>query len=258
MSIRGLVCAFGLLIVTLIFWEFFAGLSWIDQSLLSKPSLILHQLVTDLSGNMETRLVDHAFRTVVRSLVACLVGVLLGCTMAFIEIYRVIPFSYAIPILRMLEPMPATIWVFFLIGFASLGYGESPILIAGVMTSLFPTYQQWKIGLRAAPSRLLLATRVLGASKIQEFRYVVLPASLPALEVGLRLSFSRAWRSVLTAEFFSGSSIGLGAHIYIARENFQVERVMSGILCAGLFFVAIESIFFYSAEKRSSKWIFAV
>ena len=67
---------------------------------------------------------------------------------------------------------------------------------------------------------LLRAGKVLGAKRIDSFRYVILPAALPSFVGGLKQGWAFAWRSLLAGEIIGGiAGYSLGQQLAVNRDN---------------------------------------
>ena len=83
-------------------------------------------------------------------------------------------------------------------------------------------------GLRNIPPLYPRAGLMLGATGWRLYRYVLLPASLPAMASSLRQGFSFAWRSLMGAELiFVVKYHGLGFLLQTGRDFSQVEQVIA-------------------------------
>ena len=96
------------------------------------------------------------------------------------------------------------------------------------MGSFFAIAIALRDGLRGIPPIYQRAGAMLGTSGWRMYRYVLLPASLPALASSLRQGFSFAWRSLMGAEMlFTVRRHGLGFVLQIGREvNGDVAQVI--------------------------------
>ena len=88
-------------------------------------------------------------------------------------------------------------------------------------------------GIREVPVILGRAAASLGASRRQILFTVVLPAAVPFLFTGLRLSFGSAWITIVAAELIAASS-GLGYLIMNARRILAAPDIVVGMLTIGI------------------------
>ena len=86
----------------------------------------------------------------------------------------------------------------------------------------------------------------------QVFRYVQLPAILPFVFAGVRLSFALAWKVEALTEVF-GSSNGVGFQIRFAFQAFSITRVLAWTLMFIVFMLLIERLLVL-VERRVFRW----
>src|SRR6185503_5271791 len=97
-----------------------------------------------------------------------------------------------------------------------------------IMGSFFAIAISLRDGLRTIPPIYSRAGLMLGARGWRLYRYVLLPASLPALTSSLRSGFSFAWRSLMGAEMlFAVERHGLGMLLSIGRDQSDVAQVVA-------------------------------
>ena len=92
-----------------------------------------------------------------------------------------------------------------------------------------------------------------GANEWEINKLVVIPNSLPFIIAGLRLAIGRAVLGVVVAEFFGGSSKGIGVIMVSASGTFQIDVVFAGLIM----FMAISLILtgiVRAIEARFSRW----
>jgi ABC-type nitrate/sulfonate/bicarbonate transport system permease component len=94
--------------------------------------------------------------------------------------------------------------------------------------------------------------RSQGASELQIFWRVFLPASLPSIFVGLRISFGIAWVAIVAAELVASSS-GLGYLIMHARRILASSDIIVGMGCIAALGVTFDLLFRF-AERRICRW----
>ena len=83
------------------------------------------------------------------------------------------------------------------------------------------------------PSDAIRAAETCGARRLQIFRYVVFPSSLPQIMTGLRIALGTAL-SILVASELLGGDRGLGFVVLDAANFFRTTYVFAGIMVIGL------------------------
>jgi NitT/TauT family transport system permease protein len=124
------------------------------------------------------------------------------------------------------QTLPSVCWVPLAV--ILFGLSETGILFVLVMGSFFAIALALRDGLRTIPPVYSAAGQMLGARGWRLYRYILLPASLPAMAGGLRQGFSFAWRSLLGAELiFAVRNHGLGFLLQTGRDFNDVAQVVA-------------------------------
>ena len=130
------------------------------------------------------------------------------------------------PPLLGLQTLPSVCWVPLAI--LLLGINERAILFVLVMGSFCAVAIAMRDGLKMIPPLYPRAGLMLGARGWKLYRYVLLPASLPAMASSLRQGFSFAWRSLMGAELiFVVQRHGLGFLLQNGRDFSDVAQVVA-------------------------------
>ena len=167
-------------------------------------------------------------------LLAACVGVPLGLLMAWFRwLDRII--TPAFEAVRFVAPIA---WV----PFAALWFGTGiggPVLI--IFMGAFPpvlinTYR----GAKHVDVKYIEAAQMLGASHLRVMTQVLLPASVPSIVAGLRISAGLGWQSLVGAELIVASS-GVGYLMVKGQAAISTATVMSGMLAIGFVGVLIDA-----------------
>jgi NitT/TauT family transport system permease protein len=158
---------------------------------------------------------------------AALVGVPLGLMMGWFRWLDdiVTPLFEAI---RFIAPIA---WV----PFAALWFGTGiggPVLII-FMGAFPPALINAYRGAKFVELRLIEAGQMLGASNFRMITQVLLPASVPSIVAGLRISAGLGWQSLVGAELIVASS-GIGYLMVKGQSNISTATVMSGMIAIGI------------------------
>jgi ABC-type nitrate/sulfonate/bicarbonate transport system permease component len=127
--------------------------------------------------------------------------------------------------------------------FAALWFGTGiggPVLI--IFSGAFPpclinAYR----GAKYVEPRLIEAAQTLGASHARMILEVLLPASVPSIVAGLRISAGLGWQSLVGAELIVASS-GIGYLLVKGQANISTSIVMSGMIAIGIVGFAIDAL----------------
>jgi sulfonate transport system permease protein len=133
------------------------------------------------------------------------------------------------PLVQMLRTIPVlALAPLFIIWF---GVGETPKVILIAVATLFPLYVNTHGGIRSLDHKIKEASWVFGVSKVRFLFEIVLPAALPQILVGLRLSLGISLLALVFAEQINADS-GLGFILSSAQNYFQNNIV---IVCVILY-----------------------
>ena len=144
--------------------------------------------------------------------------------------------------IRVFDPLLSAIYSVPLILFLPLyvlwfGLGPASKIALGATISFFPIVLSTIAGFSRVEPILVTAARAMGASGLQLFRFVLLPAAFPVIIAGARLGFTVALLSIIGSETLA-SLAGLGHHIVELSEGMEMPRMFAYIA----FVVAIAAI----------------
>jgi ABC-type nitrate/sulfonate/bicarbonate transport system permease component len=227
---RAVQIGFALVLIAL--W-YLATTHWgVSRILLPNPVDVLRALEKVLAsgeyaGDLEVTLTELA----IAFAISATSGIALG--------YLISRSSWRI---RVFEPLFAAIYAVPLILFLPLyvlwfGLGPASKIALGATISFFPVALNTIAGFGQVDRTLVTAARSMGASDLQLFRFVLLPAALPVILTGMRMGFTVALLSIIGSEVLA-SFAGLGHHIVELSENMEMPRMFAYIA----FVVAIAAI----------------
>lgn len=235
-------------VVLFIVWDLAVRLGFIKPILLPTPADTVAALITGLAGGpLLTDFAMTVWRTLQAFLIAAVVGVPLGVLLGSNEkAYRSVEFL--IDFFRS-TPSSALIPLFLLI----FGVSDvNKVAIAAFGALLIVVFNS-AYGVINARKQRVMAARVMGASRWQIFKDVLVWESLQPSFVGLRSAVSMALVIVIVAEMFIGSDTGLGHRIIDAQQVLNVKSMYAAILAAGALGYAL-NILFLVAERRIVHW----
>lgn len=235
------------LVVGLLAWELICRAGYIDRLFLVPPSEILQRtrvLITrlDIHAAFAITAYEIIVAFVLAAGVAIPLGLLIGLKTKIYELFN--------PIILILFAIPqVTIYYLFVLWF---GIGVTSKIAFGFTHGFFPIILNTIAGVRGVDLSLLLASRSMGASRLQLFSKVIVPWMLPTLITGLRLGMNFTLLGVFLAELVV-SQKGLGTLIIVLTSSFETASLYSlvGLICI-LAIVVNESL--RVLEKRLGRW----
>jgi NitT/TauT family transport system permease protein len=118
-----------------------------------------------------------------------------------------------------------------------LGIGMASKIAVVFLGAVIPIVVNSMAGVRQVDRTLVVAARSFCATRRDVFVKVILPASLPAIMVGIRLGLSRAVLGVVVAEMYV-SQEGVGNQIMRLGSAFRVDRLLVYVLIVSVFGLA--------------------
>lgn len=218
-TLRGLVLPVLLLAV----WEYLSAHEFISYLLFPAPSRIAETFIFLVqSGAWWSNLEISLQRALLGFLLGGGAGLLLGIV---VGLFRWVERTMdpAVQMLRMVPHLAVT--SLFVLWF---GIGETSKVLLIAKGAFFPLYINVFLGLRGVDNKLFEVTRVLEFSRLRQVIQLMLPASLPNLFLGIRMSVAIAWLSLVVAEMM-GASSGIGYLMMDARAMSKTPVVFVGI-----------------------------
>lgn len=220
----------------------------IDPVLLPSPHATLAALWKGMTGG---RLLSDFIQTVIRTFtataVASIIAIPLGIVLGSNErLYRSVEF-----IVDFFRSTPASaMFPLFLVIF---GVGNATKIYVASFGAALVILFNVAYGVMNARKTRILAAKVMGASRWQVMKDVILMESLPATFVGLRNGVSLALVIVVVAEMFIGSVDGLGFRVFEAQQLFDMPDMYAAIFAAGVLGYGL-NVLFLSLEKGFVHW----
>ena len=224
-------------------WELGAALGWFDPFILSSPSRVWATIVRLYASN---DLWLHIGTTLLETVLGFVLGTLLGTLLAVVLWWLPTLNRILDPYLVVLNALPKIALGPVLIVW--IGAGMASIVVMGILVSLVVTTVTVLNGFLTTTDDKQLLMRTLGATKLQIFTKIVLPAGLKDLIAALKISVGMSWVGVIVGEYLVSKS-GLGYLIVYGGQVFKLDLVMASvvILCilAALMYEAVAFV-----EKR--------
>jgi NitT/TauT family transport system permease protein len=225
--------------IVLAVWELITLTGW-KKLVLKGPGPVFSDLWQQMQHGMLWATIGWTLRSAVVGYFAALViGTVVGLLVA-----RIPPLRAAFgSIITGLQTMPSVAWAPF--GIILFGEDNSAILFV-VILGAAPSIANGLIsGVDYTPPLLLRAGKTMGLHGFALYRYLILPASLPAYVAGLKQGWAFAWRSLMAAELFIAiiGQISIGQQLSVDQQSLDFAGASSIIIVILVIGIIVDTIF---------------
>ena len=237
------------IVLFLVVWEVAGRKNWIDQTFISRPSLVVRAAIQMLtSPDFYGHLSVSAIEFFVGFAAALLVGVGFGL---FIGWYKNLEYSFE-PFIMALYSTPRDALIPLIIIWLGIGlYSKMAVVFLG---AVFPILVNTVAGIQNVDPVLIRAAKSFGAKERAIFRKVVLPASLPYMIAGIRLGVGRGLIGFVIGEMYVAEK-GIGFLIMRAGSVLKTDDLLFLVsIIAGVGVLSNQLI--RKFEEKVSRWRF--
>jgi len=178
---------------------------------------------------------------------AALIGIPIGFLIGRVAFLNAM-FSPIISLLRPVSPLawlpigllvfkaanPAAIWVIFI-------------------SAIWPMIINTAVGVSRVPQDFMNVAKVLNLSEWKILSKILLPATLPYILTGIRLSIGVAWLVIVAAEMLTGG-VGIGFWVWDEWNNLNVEHIIIAIFVVGIVGLLLEQALIMIAKRFSHEY----
>jgi ABC-type nitrate/sulfonate/bicarbonate transport system permease component len=226
-------------------WEFFGRNA--DPLFMSYPSAIARAGVEMVrSGELQDAIVVSMVPFMIGLTISLITGIVIGLLIGQFEFLE-----YTLdPYINALLAIPRVALVPLIILWFGLEIQGKIVIIVSV--AMFPVIVNTYAGVKDIRGSLLEIGRAYGATELQTFFKIVLPAALPFIMVGVRLAVGYGIIGMIVAEFFTAIR-GLGGLIVFYSNNFATAKLFVPIIVVGVMGIGLTQTVL-GLERWLSPW----
>jgi len=249
---RAVVWSLRVVVLVVVFgaWELLATYV-IDPFYYSKPSLILTRLWEwfavgtskgSIWSNLGVTLQEAVYGFLLGAVLGVVLGILFGRARLLAEVLA--------PFVQALNAVPRIVLAALFIIWFGLGL-ESKVATALVLV-FFPVFFNAFQGAREVDRNLVDNARILGASRWQVLRSIVVPSATSWILASLHTAFGFALIGAIVGEY-AGAAKGVGLLISTAQGTFDAAGIYAGMILSTVLALLAELIL-GAAERRLLRW----
>jgi NitT/TauT family transport system permease protein len=232
-------------------WQVLANAKVIDPFFWGKPSGIVSQLKGWVDHGTEYgSLWLQIWITMKEAVLGFFYGVIAGVAAGVLLGQSRFLADVLTPYVKVLNAIPRI--VLGSLFTVALGLGTtSKVALAAVLVFFVVFFNAFQ-GVREVDSRLVANARVLGASRLQITRHVVLPSALTWIIASLHVAFGLSIIGAIVGEFL-GAQKGLGLVIATSMNNFNPDGVFGAMFIIAAIALTAEGLI-GALERRLLAW----
>ena len=175
---------------------------------------------------------------------AALVGIPLGFIIGRFTFFN----RMAQPLISLLKPVSPLAWL--PIGLLVFKSANPAAIWTIFICSIWPMVINTAVGVQRVPQDYLNVARVLALSEWKVITRILLPAVLPYMLTGVRLSVGTAWLVIVAAEMLTGG-VGIGFWVWDEWNNLNVKHILIAIFVIGVVGLLLEWMLIAIAKRFS-------
>jgi NitT/TauT family transport system permease protein len=223
-------------VIIIAIWQTAGSLGWASPLFLPSPQAILQALIAlTASGELVRHIAASAMRIGVGWVLGTAAGLAIGLAMGLWGLAR----SIGISVVSALFPIPKIALLPLLILW--LGIGEPSKIATIALGVFFPTVIATYSGVDSVPRTLIRMAQSFDLPFPAIVRKIVIPAALPSILSGFRISASIALLLVVSAEMI-GADRGIGAFVLQAGNLMQTDQLLAGVVVLSIFGLIVAKV----------------
>ncbi|GLH97102.1 ABC transporter permease [Phytohabitans aurantiacus] len=237
--------------IAIFIWQVVVWTGWKPPYSLPPPAEVFSDLGTYVTqGAFWHGLATTLRRAAVGFAAAVAIGLAIGLAVARVRILRAAIGS----MITALQTMPSIAW--FPLAILLFQLSEQAIFFVVVLGAAPSIANGVIYGLDYIPPLLLRAGRNIGARGASLYRYVIVPAALPAIIAGLKQGWAFAWRSLMAGELLVviATKTSIGAQLTYARELSEAPRLMSIMIVILVVGLVVDAAFGAADRAVRRRW----
>ena len=159
------------------------------------------------------------------------IGFMLGLSRKFYETFD--------PIIQFLRPISPLAWL--PLGLVIFRQSEPAAVFTIALCAMWPTVINTAVGVRSISPDYLNVGRVLKLSRFRMLSKIIVPASLPYVFTGYRLSLGLAWLVIVASEMLTGTP-GVGGFLWQEYNSLVYSHIILSVITIGAIGFALDRL----------------
>jgi nitrate/nitrite transport system permease protein len=199
-------------------------------------------------GEMNQGIGRFAFLSLIRVTKGFALAIIIGTPLGFLLGLSAFFYRAFDPVIQILRPISPLAWL--PLGLIIFRQSEPAAIFTIATCAMWPTVINTAVGVRSINPEYLNVGKVLKLSRMKTLRRIIIPATLPYLFTGYRLSLGLAWLVIVASEMLTGAP-GVGGFLWQEYNSLVYSHIILSIITIGLIGFGLDR--FMSVVERRFK-----
>ena len=226
-------------------WQVVVWSGWKPTSVLPGPGAALRAM-----WDQHSVILSGSLTTLRRGIEYYLLALVIGTVVAVLVTRSRVLRTAISPLITGMQTMPSVAWVPFALVVFGVGTAR-PIMFVAILGTAPAIAVGTISGIDAVPPTLLRAGAILGATGVDRYRYVVLPASLPGYVAGMKQGWAFLWRSLMAGELIANvpGTHSLGQLLTAYQDQLVMADVIATMIAILIIGLVMDTVVFSRLER---------
>jgi nitrate/nitrite transport system permease protein len=154
------------------------------------------------------------------------------------------------PVVQVLRPVSPLAWL--PLGLATFQAATPAAVFTIFITALWPILLNTSAGVQQVSPAYVQVGRILQLSRRKMMTRILIPAALPHILSGLRVSLGVAWLVIVASEMLTGG-VGIGFFVWDEWNNLSLEHIILAIAVIGFVGLALDRLMLAAARRITNQ-----
>lgn len=238
-------------VIILAAWFLVTGTGLFSETIIPSPKSVGESFITVvLNGYKGHSLIEHLATSLKRLVIAYFLVVVTAVPLGLLSGYNSKIKAIFEPIVEFYRPLPPLAYYTILVLWMGIDEGSKLALL--YLAGFAPVYIACVAGVIRINSDYINGAYTLGANKRQIFFYVIFPAALPDVFMGLRTALGVEYTTLVAAEMVAATA-GMGWLVLDASNYLRSDIVFMGVIIMGITGILLDKII-RVVERKIIHW----
>lgn len=234
----------------LILWYLSTANNWVSTKLIPSPQAVWKAFLEVFVDYKGYSLLQHVCISMERLLIAMVIAFIIAIPLGLASGFNSKIRAVFEPIIGLYRPLPPLAYYTLIV--LALGIENNSKIALLLLSCFAPIYVACVAAVTKVKEDYIRGAYTAGASKWQVFCYVIFPACIPDIFLGVRTSVSICYTTLVAAEMVAANS-GIGWMVLDAKNWFRNDIIFVGIFVLGAMGIAIDKALCI-LEKKLVPW----